>query len=122
MTQDEELKVYRAFVRAKAKGTPIGKAVKPFGISRQTAYDIVKRIEGGDFAKMNKCVAQGKLECMWKYKYERRFSVIKEGRTAVSVAARKALMREMAEDGFPQTDIARRLGELRGTVIHHLKS
>jgi hypothetical protein len=94
---------------------------KDFGITRNGLYEIVRRIETGNMAKVRRCSESSRLDCLWEYKYKPRYLAIPTGRQAFSVSLIKKLIWEMyEEDKFPISRIASLTGKDRSTVIHHL--
>lgn len=119
----DEIAVYRAYIEAKADPKiTITSVAKDFGITRAGLYEIVKRIENGNVAKIRRCTEQSRLECLWEYKYKARFQAIPKDRKPSSVNALKELINDMNKDNFPILTIAWRIGKDRSTVLHHIEN
>lgn len=123
MTKINEIEVYQAYILAKQdpKRT-VSDVANSFGITRNAIYEVVRRIEGGNASKIRKCKAQANLDCLWEYKYKARFLSIPKNREKITVEMLKNIIKEMKEDGFTVTQIARRTGKDRSTVLHHLSN
>ncbi len=121
--QDRDIEVYRAYILAKAdpKKTVVSVA-RDFGITRNVLYEIVRRIENGNTAKIRRCTEKARIDCLWEYKYKARFLAIPKDRRESSVLALRSLIKEMNADEFTVSDIAARIGKDRSTVIHHLEN
>lgn len=121
--QDRDTEVYRAYILAKAdpKKTVVSVA-RELGITRNVLYEIVRRVEHGNTAKIRKCTEKSRLDCLWEYKYKARFLAIPKDRKEGSVLALRALIKEMHTDDFGVSDIAARIGKDRSTIIHHLEN
>ena len=122
-TQDKynEIEVYKAYVKALGtKGSTVTKLCKKLGIPRPTLYSIVKRIEEGDEIQLQRCLNKGLYDCLWEFRYMRRFAIISEESDKYAGQIKK-LIRDMHKDGFGVRDISRRVGKDPSTVMHHLK-
>lgn len=122
-TQDKynEIEVYKAYVKALGtKGYTVTKLCTKLGIPRPTLYNIVKRVEEGDEIQLQRCLNKGRYDCLWEFRYMRRFSIINEDSANYSNQIKK-LIRDMHKEGFGVRDISRRVGKDPSTVMHHLK-
>lgn len=123
MSSVDEIAVYRAYIEAKADpNRTVAEVATVFGITRSGLYDIVRRIENGNVAKLKRCTEQSKLDCFWEYKYKARFSAIPKDRKEGSVVVLRKLIGDMHKDGFSISGIAERVGKDRATVLHHLNN
>lgn len=117
-----EVEVYREYLKALGtKGSTVTKLSKELGISRAKLYVIVNKVEEGDEIQLNRCLTKGRYNCLWEYRYQRRFFVIEETSGDKHSQLTKALIRDMHKDGFGVRDIARRVGKDPATVSYHLK-
>jgi len=120
-TNKNEIKIYQAYVLMKTDHSKtVQEVANEFGITRNGVYEIVRRIEGGNVAKIRKCKAEANLQCLWEYKYKARYLALPKDRKESTIKALQTLIKEMAKDTFPVAQIARRIGKDRSTVIHHL--
>lgn len=117
----DEIAVYKAYLLTKTeKGKTAVQVARDFGITRSGLYEIIRRIENGNVAKIRRCTEQSKLDCLWEYKYKARFAAIPKDRKAASVDALRLLIRDMHKEKFPIANIAARIGRDRSTVLHHI--
>lgn len=118
----DEVLLYKEYLATRDTGVTLTALAAKFRTTRQRVYSIIKRIEGGDEVQLNRCLDATRYDCMWKYRYERRFMAIDEDRRDASVKQLRALIREMHKDGFGIRDIARRVCKDASTVLHHIES
>lgn len=119
----DEIQIYQAYLQTKERnGKTAVQVARDFGITRSGLYEIVRRIENGNVAKIRRCTEQSKLDCLWEYKYKARFAAIPKDRKATSVNVLRALIRDMHKDEFPIAQIASRIGKDRSTVLHHINN
>lgn len=117
-----EVEVYKAYVEARGtKGYSVIKLCKKLGIPRPTLYTIVRRIEDGDEKQLQRCLSKSKWDCLWEFRYKRRFEIIDEKNGDDYSEQIKVLVKEMHKDGFGVREIARRLVKDPSTIMHHLK-
>jgi DNA-binding MarR family transcriptional regulator len=110
-----DIEVYKAYIRAKdAKGYSVVSLCKRLRITRSVLYEVVKRVEQGDEIQLNRCLTKAKYDCLWQYRYFRRFTV--GGKVGL-----KRLIKDMHRDGFGVRDIARRVSLDPSTVSYHIK-
>ena len=117
MTPENEFKIYRRWKEKQGNIQPI---LKEFGISRSSLYGIISRIDNGDGVKIEKCLALGRLNCLWSFKHQPKYMSLPENREKNTVLQIKKLIKEMSKDGFSQVSIAELLRKDRSTIIHHL--
>lgn len=109
--------IYREYYKAKASKEPVRSVAKRFGVSRTTVYAIVRKME-----KLDTSVAsQNHRERLWKLKYGPMYQNIPKERTQANVERTAAMCRDMREDGFQVTDIARRIGKSRVSVQRYMR-
>lgn len=115
-----KIKIYKAYIRAKATGRSITELAAELGMTRSNLYHHVAKIALGEVWKMNECMAQSRLSCVWEYKYKTRYSLIPKNRLLASIDELQNLIKDMSEDGFTQVQIARFLKKDRTTILHHI--
>ena len=117
-------KEYRIYWRWKSKANKekVGVILREFSISRSYFYDVIKRIEKGDTAKIKKCLKKGHFACLWSFKYQPRYLCLPKNRGKATIQELKTIIAGMKKDKFPIAQIAFLLGKKdRSTIIHHLK-
>jgi len=118
----EDLKLYKAYIENQITGKfNMSKIAEDFGISRTLMYYRISRIENGNQSKIKTCSENSRLDCLWKYKYKDRFSIIPDNRKKQTVILLKGIIREMKAEGFTDQKIAHFIKRNRATVTHHLK-
>jgi hypothetical protein len=116
-----EVEVYKAYIKAKdTTGYSLRSFCKRLGISTTKLYAVVKRMEEGDEIQLDRCLNKNKYDCIWTYRYARRFNLILELEKDKVAKPLGKLIREMHRDGFGVRDIARRVGRDPSTVMYHL--
>lgn len=119
----DEIAIYQAYLLTKTEGGKTAiQVARDFGITRSGLYEIVRRIEHGNPAKIRRCTEKSKLDCLWEYKYKARFAAIPKDRKEGSVVALRSLIKDMHKDKFPVAHIATRIGKDRSTVLHHINN
>lgn len=116
-----EIEVYKAYIEARDTGESIVSLAKELGIDRQRIYAVVNKIRNGNETQLERCLAHGRYDCMWKWRYEQRFLTFTEESGAKSTKQLKSLVRDMHKDGFGVRDISRRIGKDPSTVLYYLK-
>lgn len=117
----DEIEVYKEYIKARGtKGESVIDLCKKLGIPRPTLYMIVKKVEEGDEIQLNRCLTRSKYDCIWEYRYQRRFTIIEELNGEQYAVQIRALIKAMHKDGFGVRDISRRISKDPSTVMHHL--
>ena len=116
-----EMRIYSAYLEAKADpDRHVKDLCKRFTLSRNTLYQIVRRVRYGNPGRIKSCTEKGRLQCLWVYKYEMRYLVLPKNRKAGTVLELQSIIRGMRRDKFPIVVIGRLLKKDRSTIIHHL--
>ncbi len=114
----DEVEVYRSYVKAiGTKGYSVTKLCKKLGIPRPTLYAIVKRVENGDEIQLQRCLNKSRYDCLWEYRYKRRFVLLQDDN---NIGQLKTLIKDMRKDGFGLRDISRRINKDVSTVSWHI--
>lgn len=122
MPANKDHEIYRAYTEAKADPKKkIGDVFKRFGISRGQLYEVIRRVEQGNPARIERDTEKGRLAALWEHKYKARFLALAKDRRPATIAELRSIIRGMDKDGFPQTRIATLLKKERSTIIHHLQ-
>lgn len=120
MNRDAE--IYKAYLGAKnSKNMTVVSVARSFGITRNGIYEIIRRVEGGNIAKIKSCTERSRLDCLWEYKYKTRYMAIPKDRKEVTVDALIKIIKEMSADKFPIARISRHLRKDRSTILYHLE-
>lgn len=93
-----------------------------YGISRQAVYQIVNEMEKGNEKALEKCIALGRFDCLWEYKYKPLYDVIKNTRTVASKTVLKAMIKRMLTDKFSLRAICKYIKRDRSTIIRLMKT
>lgn len=115
-----DIKIYKRYLEIKKNKGKVGDIFSEFSISRQTLYDVIRRVETGNTKALRRCMNLGKLECIWEHKYKIRFLMLPKDRSATTVKQLQKIIFQMKDDGFPIYLMADKLGKERSTIIHHL--
>lgn len=116
----DEVLLYKEYLAMRDTGITLTALAQKFRTTRQRVYSIIRRVEDGDEVQLNRCLESSKYDCLWRFRYERRFYSIDENRKEASVKQLRALIKDMHRDGFGIRDIARRVCKDASTVLHHL--
>lgn len=123
-SQETDSEIYKEFLNIKNNKSNITviELAKKFSISRQRLYKIVQEIEQGKTGKLNKCLAKGRLACLWEYKYKPRFDVvIKIKKTPEGKKLIKTIVLDMLLDKFNILSISEFTKLDRDTVTKMVK-
>ncbi len=116
-----EIEVYKAYLEVKGiKQNSVVDLCQRLNIPRATLYSIVDRIEKGDEKQLQRCLHQSKYDCLWKFRYSRRFYVIDELHGDDYSKQITSLVKEMKSDGFGIREIGRRICKDPSTVNFHI--
>ena len=120
---EREIKIYKDYLKWKntQKGS-VQDILEKHQIKRASLYALIKKIQKGDTVKIRQCTEDSALGCLWIYKYEPRFRLIKNNRKPENVQMLVGIIKEMKAEKFNNSQIARYLGKDRATIIHHLNS
>lgn len=103
-------KIYETFLKIKSKESKmtVVELAKKNRISRQRVYQIVQEMEKGTDTKLDKCLMSGRLDCLWRHRYQKQFSVVsKLKRTVEGKEKLKIIVLDMLVDGFNFTSISK---------------
>lgn len=119
MTKDIE--IYKDYLVAKyEKETTITEVAAKHHITRNGLYELVRRIENGNVAKIKQELKDNRYQVYWKYKYEPRYLALPKSRKPWVMAELRKIINDMAEDEFSVSKISELLGKDRSTILHHL--
>jgi len=116
-----EVEVYKAYIKAKdIKGYSLRGFCKKLNISSTKLYSVIEHIEKGDEIQLNRCLTKTKYDCIWEYRYARRFHLISDLSDEKCIEPLRKLIKAMHKDGFGVRDIGRRVGRDVSTISYHL--
>ena len=96
-------KIYQEFldIRLKKSKKTVVQLAKKYKISRQRIYQIVDENDNGVDTKLGKCLASGRLTCIYKHRYQSRFKPLaKIKRTKEGQELLRVMCLDMMLDGF----------------------
>lgn len=120
MKNIDDIKIYQRYLEIKAVKGKVNAIFKEYGISRQTLYDAIRRVQNGDGAALKRCLTASKFECLWEYKYQARFLSLPTNRKVSTINEFRSIISDMKKDGFPASLIADKLKKERSTIFYHL--
>lgn len=119
---DQDIEIYRDYLIAKhdPKVTISSVAVK-HGITRNGLYEMIKRMENGNVAKIKQALRDARYKVYWDYKYKARFLALPKDRKPHTIIELRKLINDMAKDEFGVSKVSELIGKDRSTVLHHLE-
>lgn len=121
MKADKHLQIYKEYIN-RPKTITVEKLASKHKLTKAGLYHIVRKVEHGDIAKINRCTEQSRQLCLWEHKYKKRYSAIPKGRSAESIKQLKRLILDMRNDKFNTPMLANLLKRDRTTILHHLSA
>lgn len=121
MKANKHLQIYKEYIN-RPKNVTVETLAKKHALTKAGLYYIVKKVEHGDTAKINRCTEQSRQMCLWEHKYKKRYQAIPKGRSAESVKQLKRLILDMRNDKFNTPTMASLLKRDRTTILHHLSN
>lgn len=116
-----DAEIYRAYLEVKADPKrQVKELLLRFHMSRQTLYEAIVRVRDGNRARIKRCTAASRLECLWEYKYKAQYQSLPKNRKESTVRQLRQIIKDMKRDKFPQSRIAKLLRKDRSTIVHHL--
>lgn len=120
METNRDSEIYRAYIEARNNKTNVEEVAKKYGISRQTVYEVIKRVKGGDAKKIITCLSYCRNDCVWEYNFKARFMSLPKNKKKETVKELKEIIMEMYAMNMTEVEIAKRLNLNRSTIRHHI--
>jgi hypothetical protein len=121
MATNQLSEIYKDYLAAKEdKSIRMVEVANKHGMSLRSLQYLIKDLRNGNMNKVNACMHESRINCLWEFKYRPRASVIPNDRNAATIKELRSLIHEMSKDKIPPYRIGKFLGKNHATIIHHL--